>query len=395
MKYFIFSLSLLFIIIITAAISFSRKDMLRRARPIIIILSIEFITTLVLMHTSAGENSLNYIESRIEHLIHYANQGINFVFGEITNKSSPAFIVVALLPLVFICSLIGLLKHFKILNIFIIIIGSSINRISKLGKLESFAAVNTIAVGMTAVYVSIKEYIPRLTQPQMYTIAACSLSTVDLAILGAYTQMLEPRYVFIGVCLNFFSTIIIVSLINPGEPAAVNASLHPEAEGNKKSFFEMLIEHMQDGFKVLLAVVPALLGFIALIAMLNDIFSYALGKTFQELIGYLFSPFAFLMGIPWNETIKMGQVIATKIMANEFVAIIEFIKMTSIDTRSEAIMSVFLISFSNLGSIAMIIGCVSNISKEHGKMIASNSFRLIVGSTLVSFLSSSIVGIVI
>lgn len=152
---------------------------------------------------------------------------------------------------------------------------------------------------------------------------------------------------------------------------------------------------MQDGFKVLLAVVPALLGFIALIAMLNDIFSYALGKTFQELIGYLFSPFAFLMGIPWNETIKMGQVIATKIMANEFVAIIEFIKMTSIDTRSEAIMSVFLISFSNLGSIAMIIGCVSNISKEHGKMIASNSFRLIVGSTLVSFLSSSIVGIVI
>jgi len=185
MKYFIFSLNLLFIIIITAAISFSRKDMLRRARPIIIILSIEFITTLVLMHTSAGENSLNYIESRIEHLIHYANQGINFVFGEITNKSSPAFIVVALLPLVFICSLIGLLKHFKILNIFIIIIGSSINRISKLGKLESFAAVNTIAVGMTAVYVSIKEYIPRLTQPQMYTIAACSLSTVDLAILGA------------------------------------------------------------------------------------------------------------------------------------------------------------------------------------------------------------------
>lgn len=238
MKYFIFSLSLLFIIIITTAISFSRKDMLKRTRPIILILilSIEFIITLILMHTSAGETSLNYIESRIENIIQYANQGINFVFGEITNKSSPAFIVVALLPLVFICSLIGLLKHLKILNIFIIIIGSSINRISKLGKLESFAAVNTIAVGMTAVYVSIKEYIPRLTQPQMYTIAACSLSTVDLAILGAYTQMLEPRYVFIGVCLNFFSTIIIVSLINPCEPAAVNTSLQPEAEGNKNHF---------------------------------------------------------------------------------------------------------------------------------------------------------------
>ncbi|WP_404881062.1 nucleoside recognition domain-containing protein, partial [Klebsiella pneumoniae] len=107
--------------------------------------------------------------------------------GDITAKKPVIFVIAALMPLVFICAVIGILKYFGILRLIIITIGYLINKIAKVGKLESFSAVSSVAVGMMAVYVSIKEYIPNLTKPQMYTIAACSLSTVDIAILGAYT----------------------------------------------------------------------------------------------------------------------------------------------------------------------------------------------------------------
>lgn len=296
------------------------------------------------------------------------------------------------MPLVFICAVIGILKYFGILRLIIITIGYLINKIAKVGKLESFSAVSSVAVGMMAVYVSIKEYIPNLTKPQMYTIAACSLSTVDIAILGAYTQMISPQFVIIGVCLNFFSTFVIVSIINPGDPVEIPENFSG-VNNERHSFFEVITEHMQDGFKLILAIVPIILGFIALISLLNDVFLHIAGITFQGILGYIFSPLAFILGVPWEDSVRFGQIIATKVLANEFVAMIDYIKIQDISPRTETIISVFLISFANFGSVGMIIGCVSAISKKHGKMIAANTFRLVAGSTLVSCLSATMAGI--
>ncbi len=394
MKYLIFIISLLLIFIVASSISFNANKIKIKLIPIIILLLIETSVAFILLHTSIGISILNTTNIGIEYLVHHANKGIDFVFGDISTKAPIVFVIVALMPLVFICSLIGILKYFGILRLIILTIGYLINKIAKVGKLESFSAVSAVIVGMMAVYVSIKEYIPNLTKPQMYTIAACSLSTVDIAILGAYTQMLSPQFVFIGVCLNFFSTFVIVSIINPNDP--IEISNHFSGPKNEHhSFFEVLTEHMLDGFKLILAIVPMLLGFIALISMLNDIFLRLIGISFQGLLGYIFSPIAFVLGVPWQDSIEFGQIIATKILTNEFVAMVDYIKLGDLSPRTEAIISVFLISFANFGSVGMIIACIASISKEHGKMIAANSFRLIVGSTLVSCLSATMVGIFI
>ncbi|MEQ5225346.1 nucleoside transporter C-terminal domain-containing protein [Proteus cibi] len=392
MKYLIFIISLLIIFIVASAISFKTREIKRKAIPIVVLLLIEAIVAFILLHTSVGTTILNTTSMGLEYLIRHANKGIDFVFGDISHKTPVVFVIVALMPLVFICSIIGILKYFGILRLIILILGSLINKVAKVGKLESFSAVSAVVVGMMAVYVSIKEYIPNLTKPQMYTIAACSLSTVDIAILGAYTQMLSPQFVFIGVCLNFFSTFVIISIINPNDPVEV-PSHFSSFKDEHHSFFGVLTDHMLDGFKLILAIIPMLLGFIALISMLNDIFSYIIGISFQGLLGYIFSPLAFVLGVPWQDSIQFGQIIATKILTNEFVAMVDYIKLENLSPRTEAIMSVFLISFANFGSIGMIIACIASISKEHGKIIAANSFRLIIGSTLVSCLSATMVGI--
>lgn len=392
MKYLIFIISLIVIFIAAASVSFKAGDIKRKCVPIIVLLLLEGAVAYALLHTSAGLAILHTASGGIEYLIYHANKGIDFVFGDITAKKPIIFVIAALMPLVFICAVIGILKYFGILRLIIITIGYLINKIAKVGKLESFSAVSAVAVGMMAVYVSIKEYIPNLTKPQMYTIAACSLSTVDIAILGAYTQMISPQFVIIGVCLNFFSTFVIVSVINPGDPVDIPESFSG-VNDERHSFFEVITEHMQDGFKLILAIVPIILGFIALISLLNDVFLHIAGISFQGILGYIFSPLAFVLGVPWEDSIRLGQIIATKVLANEFVAMIDYIKIDDLSLRTETIMSVFLISFANFGSVGMIIGCVSAISKKHGKIIAANTFRLIIGSTLVSCLSATMAGI--
>ena len=393
MKYFIFLFSLFFVFFIAYLLSFSKKNIKHKLPSILILLALEFIVASIMLNTTIGLATLDGIASGIHYIINYSNKGIDFVFGDISSKTSMVFIVVALLPLVFICSIIGVFKYIGALDLIINTIGFLINKISKVGKLESFTAISAVIVGMMPAYVSIKDYIPTLSKAQMYTIAACTISTVDIALLGAYTQMIEPRYVFIGVSLNFFSTFIIVSIINPSEPTNIEACSLGENKAERGSFFEVLTDHMQDAFKLILAIVPIILGFVALISMLNDIFLNFLGISFQEIIGYIFSPLAFILGSSWDESITFGTIIATKILSNEFVAMIDYMKITNITPRTDAIISIFLISFANFGSIGMIIGCVTSISREHGKMIASNSFRLIIGSTLVSCLSATIVGI--
>ncbi|WP_272674428.1 MULTISPECIES: NupC/NupG family nucleoside CNT transporter [unclassified Providencia] len=393
MKYLIFFFSLIFVFLIAYLLSFSKKNIKHKLPSILTLLTLEIIVASTMLNTTIGLATLDGIASGIHYIINYANKGIDFVFGDVSSKTSMVFVVVALLPLIFICSIIGIFKYIGALDLIINTIGFLINKISKVGKLESFAAISAVIVGMMPAYVSIKDYIPRLSKAQMYTIAACTVSTVDIALLGAYTQMVEPRYVFIGVSLNFFSTFIIVSIINPSEPTNITTCPLGANKGERGSFFEVLTDHMQDAFKLILAIVPIIIGFVALISMLNDVFLNILGISFQGILGYIFSPLAFILGSSWDESVTFGTIIATKILSNEFVAMIDYMKLTSITPRTDAIMSVFLISFANFGSIGMIIGCVTSISREHGKMIASNSFRLIVGSTLVSCLSATIVGI--
>ncbi|HHG0626187.1 TPA: NupC/NupG family nucleoside CNT transporter [Klebsiella pneumoniae] len=395
MKYLIFLFSLIFIFAIASIISFNRKEIIKKALPISILIIIECALAYILLQTHLGVLALTSVATGVHTLMSFANQGINFVFGDVTNKNDVVFVVVALLPIVFICSIIGLLKYLGVLRVFIIVMGTIVNKITRVGKLESFSAVNAVIVGMTTLYISIKEYIPNMSKAQIYTIAACSVSTVDLALIGAYMSMIEPKYVLLGIVLNFFSTFVIVSIINPSDYTEIASDQLNISLNKKQSLFEVLAEHMQDGFKIILSIIPMLLGFIALISLLNAISLSFLGISFQGILGYIFSPVSWLLGVPWSQAEIFGQLIATKVLTNEFVAMLDFMKLKGLDYRSEAIISVFLVSFANFGSIGMIIGTVSSISKVHANMIAANSFRLIIGSTLVSCLSATLIGLII
>ena len=180
-----------------------------------------------------------------------------------------------------------------------------------------------------------------MSRNRMYTMAATAMSTVSMSIVGAYMTMLEPKYVVAALVLNMFSTFIVLSLINPyrveeGEENLQMANLH---EG--QSFFEMLGEYILAGFKVAIIVAAMLIGFIALISALNALFAAVLGISFQASGLHLLSC-CWVMGVPAHEALQVGSIMATKLVSNEFVAMMDLQKIAStLSPRAEGILSVF------------------------------------------------------
>jgi len=206
--------------------------------------------------------------------------------------------------------------------------------------------------------------------------------------------MIEPRYVVTALVINLFGGFIISSIINPYTVTESEDILIIQEE--KQSFFEMIGEYIIDGFKVAIIVGAMLIGFVALMAGINNIFELILGISFQEILGYIFAPFAFIMGVPFSEAVRAGGIMATKLVTNEFVAMMDLAKIQdSFTPRTLGIISVFLVSFANFSSIGIISGAVKSLHEKQGNTVARFGLKLLFGATLVSILSSVIVGIVL
>jgi nucleoside transport protein len=215
-----------------------------------------------------------------------------------------------------------------------------------------------------------------------------------MSIVGSYMTMLEPRYVVAALILNLFGGFIISSIINPYEVKPEEDIVDVQVE-EKQTFFEMLGEYIMDGFKVAIVVGVMLVGFVGIIALINGMFSGIFGISFQGILGYVFAPIAFLIGVPWHEAVDAGSIMATKLVANEFVAMLDFVKIQDgLSGRTTAIVSVFLISFANFGSIGTIVGAVKGLNEKQGNIVARFGLKLLFGATLVSVLSALIIGII-
>lgn len=229
----------------------------------------------------------------------------------------------------------------------------------------------------------------------MYTLCASAMSTVSMSVVGAYMTMIEPKYVVTAIVLNLFGGFIIVSIINPYTVKEEEDILTIEDE-QKQAFFQMLGEYIMDGFKVAIIVGAMLIGFVALMDLINSLFDMIIGVSFQEILGYIFAPIAFLMGIPWVDAVSAGGIMATKLVTNEFVAMINLGEVAnSMSERTLGIISVFLVSFANFSSIGIISGAVKGLNERQGNVVARFGLKLLYGATLVSILTAIIVGLII
>ncbi|MFL4558065.1 NupC/NupG family nucleoside CNT transporter [Yersinia kristensenii] len=388
-----FLLALIAIAVLALLASHDRKNI--KLRYIFQLLIIEILLAYFFLHSESGLGAIKYFAGLFESLMKFASVGTSFVFGGM-NEQGLAFIFLNVLcPIIFVSALIGILQHFRILPLIIRIVGTLLSKVNGMGKLESFNAVSTLILGQSENFIAYKGIIADISPRRMYTMAATAMSTVSMSIVSAYMTMLDPKFVVTALILNMFSTFIILSIINPypvtEEPELKLNKLHED-----QSFFEMLGEYILAGFKIAMIIAAMLIGFIAIISAINALFSTLFNISFQGVLGYLFYPLALLIGIPAQDALHAGSIMATKLVANEFVAMIELKKVaTEMSPRGLGILSVFLVSFANFASIGIVAGAIKGLNEQQGNVVSRFGLKLVYGSTLVSLLSAAIAGLVL
>ena len=396
MVYLHFILGLVVIAVLALLASNNRKNI--KYRYIIQLLIIELALAYFLLNSSAGTGIVKEFADAFNGLLSFAGDGTNFVFGNLSNNNDFNFFLNVLIPIVFISALIGILQHIKVLPYIIKGLGFLLSKVNGMGKLESFNAISALMVGQSENFITYKNILGGMSERRMYTLAATAMSTVSMSIVGSYMKLIDPKYVVAALFLNMFSTFIILSIINPYDHEAEMDidEMMAEESGETLTFFEMLGEYILMGFKVAVIVAAMLIGFIALISMINAGFNAAFGISFQNLIGYLFYPVAWLMGVPAHEALQAGSIMATKLVTNEFVAMMDLQKQVgSLSAHTVGTVSIFLVSFANFSSIGIIAGAVKGVNEEKGNMVARFGLRLLYGSTLVSILSALIANIML
>lgn len=393
MKYIIGIVGLVVVLGLAWIASSDKKNV--KHKPIITMIILEFILGFILLNTEIGNFLVGGIAKGFQILLKCAAEGVNFVFGGLVNENQFTFFISVLLPIIFISALIGILQYWKILPVIVKYIGLVLSKVNGMGKLESYNAVASAILGQSEVFISVKKQLGLLPKHRLYTLCASAMSTVSMSIVGSYMVLLQPKYVVTAIVLNLFGGFIISSIINPYSVTEEEDILVVHEE-KRQTFFEVLGEYIMDGFKVAVIVGAMLIGFVAIIAMVNGIFQSIFGISFQNLLGYVFSPFAFLMGVPFNEAIQAASVMATKLVSNEFVAM-NLLASGSVhlSVRTTAIVSVFLVSFANFSSIGIISGAVKGLNEEQANVVARFGLKLLYGATLVSVLTATIVGLIV
>ncbi|MWT61478.1 NupC/NupG family nucleoside CNT transporter, partial [Escherichia coli] len=241
-----FLLALVIILALAWLVSFDRRKI--RIRFVLQLIVIEIALAFFFLHAESGLFIIKYVSGFFESLLKFAAEGTNFVFGGMGEKGLAFIFLGVLYPIIFISALIGILQHWRILPIFIRVIGTLLSKLNGMGKLESFNAVSSLILGQSENFIAYKGVLGDLSSRRLFTMAATAMSTVSLSIVGAYMTMLDARFVVAALILNMFSTFIILSVINPARPEA-EPDIRLEKLHESQSFFEMLGEYILAGFK--------------------------------------------------------------------------------------------------------------------------------------------------
>jgi nucleoside transport protein len=374
-------------------LSNDKKKVKTKIKPILIMLAIQVILTWGMLKTTIGITIVEKISWVFNQLIKFGREGVAFVLGGIQiQEGMSVFFIDVLLIIIFTSVVIGILNYIKLLPLFIKYVGRAVNKVTGIGSLESFNAVSSMFFGQSEVFLIIKDKLGKLNNKRLYTISASAMGSVSASIIGAYMTMLDPKYVIVAVPLNLFSALIIASIVNPYTVENDKEDTEITMDTGKKSLFQVVSDSVIDGGLMAVIVAGMLIGFIALLAMIDAMFGGIFGLTLTEILGYILAPFAFIIGVPWSETLEVGSIMATKLISNEFVAMLNMQNL-ELSTKAYGILSTFLISFANFSSIGIIAGSVKSLNAKKGDEVAKFGLKLVLGATLASILSATVVGL--
>ena len=361
----------------------------------------------LVLYFPPGKVALEAIAGVVISMLGYAQAGMDFLFGSFASTDYGFVFALQVLPIiVFFASLIGVLYHLGIMERIVQLIGGFIQLALGTSKAESMAAATNIFIGQSEAPIAIKPFLSKMNRSEMFAVMVGGMATVSGSVLGGYAAAgVEMQYLIAASFMAAPAGLMMAKLIKP-EVELVNsdaAQVHEDImEHRAVNVIDAAAQGALQGMQLAFAIGALLLAFIGLIAMMNGIVGWfgglfgIEGLTLQQILGYLFQPVAWLIGVPWDETRQVGSLLGQKFMLNEFIAYLDFVaNHQNLSPRTQAIVTFALCGFACLSSIAIVVGGIGVLVPERREEMSQLGLLAVVAATLANLMSATIAGIMI
>lgn len=332
-------------------------------------------------------------------MIDFSASGAQFVFGGLMKEWSFAL---SILPtIIFFSSLFAVLYYFGILQFFVKIFARLLVKVLKTSGAESLSAAANIFIGQTEAPLIVKPYIEKMTRSELMCLMTGGMATVAGGVLAAYVNMgISAGHLIAASVMSAPAAIVTAKIMVP----ETEKPLTIDAQGIKikvddKNVLDAAARGAGEGVYLALNVAAMLVAFVAFVSMFNYIFGL-FGTSMEGILGTIFKPFAFLLGVPWEESGKVGVLLGQKTVLNEFIAYDSLAKLnadasTALSSRSSVIATYALCGFSNFGSIAILLGGIGAMAPSRRGELASLGIKALVAGSFACFLTANIAGILL
>ncbi|QEM82472.1 NupC/NupG family nucleoside CNT transporter [Halomonas binhaiensis] len=368
------------------------------------------------LYVPFGQKVLKTISDAVSQVVAYANDGIGFVFGNLANVDSTGFVfAVKVLPvIIFFSSLTAVLYYLGIMQWVVKLLGGALQKVLGTSRTESLSATANIFVGQTEAPLVVRPYIAGMTQSQLFAVMCGGLASVAGSVLAGYAALGIPmEYLVAASFMAAPGGLLFAKLLMPETDPEADQAEHRveqiEEDDKPSNVLDAAASGASSGLMLAANVGAMLLAFIGLIALINGILGGVGGwvgidsLSLEMILGWLFSPLAFLLGVPWNEATLAGSFIGQKLVVNEFVAFInlapyidgqQLVESTGqvMSQHTAAILSFALCGFANFSSIAILLGGLGSLAPSRRHEIARFGIKAVLAGTLSNLMSACIAG---
>lgn len=364
-------------------------------------LLIQFIIALLLFHTPFGQQIFGAANAFFTKLIQFSNDGAEFVFGKDLVQTTVAF---SILPtVIFVSMLSGILFYLGILQKLIAVVAWIMVRVMNASGLESLATSANVYVGMTEAPIIVRPYLATATRSEILAIMSSGMATIAGGVMAAYIGMgASAGHLLTASLMSAPAALVIAKILIPEtEDSLTRGTIRIHPPQNSINLLDAACRGASDGLGLALNIGVMLLAAVSLISLCNGFFTIfpdvnGSALTLQRILGWFFAPFAFIMGIPSSDILTVGSLLGEKTILNEFIAYIDLTELQKQGVLSERgfiIAQYALCGFANLGSMAVMVGGISQLVPERREDLARLAFRALIAGTLASFCTACVAGI--
>ncbi len=373
-------------------------------------LGLQFVFAIFVLKIDFGRIAFQKAGDAVTRLLGYAYAGSHFVFGDLAKPGSQlGYFAFGVLPtVIFVCALFAILYHVGIMQIIIRIFAWVMTRVMGASGAESLNVAASIFMGQTEAPVTIRPFLPDLTHSELMTVMTSGMAHVSGGIMAAYIAFgIDPKHLLSAVIMTAPGTLLIAKMLVPetGQPLTAGRVVMSEEEEqteHKENLIGAISRGTSDGLHMALNIAAMLIAFLALVALADGIMGGIhhwiswFPASLESVFGAIFSPIAWVIGVPWHDCPAIGNLLGTRMVLNELVAFSMLGPQKAVlDPRSFTIATFALCGFANFSSIGIQIGGIGALAPNKKGELARLGFRAMLAGTMANLMSASIAGMLL